>query len=148
MLSTMLAHGALGVGPKPSQAAARFAFDAAAEYGASLTVVRAWWPTAVFSSFTAPGSMYVDNVDLFRSSALSEADAATVALRAEYPDVEARVVAAEGNTVPALVEAARGTRLLVVGAHRHRGPLSAGPGYVVEGALAHSAPPVAVVPVR
>lgn len=138
----------LGVGRKPSEAAVRFAFDSASKYSATLTVVRAWWPTAMFSSFTAPGSMYVDNTEAHRNSALTEAEAATEALEAEYPDVELHAVADEGNSVPALVEAARGARLLVVGGHRHRGPLSVGPGYVVEGALAHSVTPVAVVPVH
>ena len=51
-----------------------------------------------------------------------------------------------GNPVPLLIEAAHDTRLLVVGAHRHHGPLAVGAGYVVEGLLAHSPTPVAVVP--
>lgn len=135
------------MGPKPSQAVVRFALDAAAEYGASLTVLRAWWPTATFSSFTAPGSMCVNDPDIFRNAALSEAEAAAKPLKREYPGLDVHAVATEGNTVPALVNAARGTRLLVVGRHRHRGPLSVGPGYVIEGTVAHSSTPVAVVPV-
>lgn len=138
----------LGVGPKPSPAAVRFAFQAAEEYGARLTVVRAWWPTAVYGGFAAPGGMSVDHEDTFRSAALAGAEEAVKPLVAEYPDVKTRCVPAEGNTVPALVEAAKGARLLVVGAHRHRGPLSVGAGYVVDGVLAHSRSPVAAVPGR
>lgn len=138
----------LGVGKKPSEDAVRFAFDAASRYGATLTVVRAWWPTAAFSSLTAPGSMYVEDVEDLRTSVLSEAEAATAAMEPEYPAVEVNTMVNEGNSVSALVDAARGARLLVIGGHRHRGPLSVGPGYVVEGAVAHSVTPVAVVPIR
>jgi nucleotide-binding universal stress UspA family protein len=138
----------LGVGPKPSPAAVRFAFRAAEEYGARLTVVRAWWPTAVYGGFAAPGGMSVDHGEMFRAAAAAGAEEAVKPLHAEYPGVETQCAAAEGNTVPALLEAANGARLLVVGAHRHRGPLAVGAGYVVDGVLAHSRTPVAVVPVR
>ncbi len=62
--------------------------------------------------------------------------------------MKVQLVAADGNTVPALVNAANGARLLVVGAHRHRGPLAVGAGYVVDGVLARSSVPVAVIPIR
>lgn len=51
------------------------------------------------------------------------------------------------NTVPLLIEASRGARLLVVGSHRRTSPLSIGAGYVDQGLLCHSLTPVAVVPV-
>lgn len=137
----------LGVGPKPSPASVRYAFEAAEGHGARLTVARAWWPTAVYGGFAAPGGMSVDHYDMFRTSALAGAAEAVKALHAEHRAVEVELAAPQGNTVPALVDAADGARLLVVGAHRRRGPLAVGAGYVVDGVLAHSATPVAVVPV-
>lgn len=91
--------------------------------------------------------MSVDHYDMFRTSALAGAAEAVKALHAEHRAVEVELAAPQGNTVPALVDAADGARLLVVGAHRRRGPLAVGAGYVVDGVLAHSATPVAVVPV-
>ena len=70
------------------------------------------------------------------------------AIRAEFPDVPVSVDVVSGNAVPTLIDAARGARLLVVGAHRHHGPLSVGAGYVVQGLLAHSQTPVGVVPIH
>jgi nucleotide-binding universal stress UspA family protein len=136
----------LGVGHKPSPASIRFAFDAAARYDATLTVLRAWWPLSMYGGFAAPGGMYVDHYDIFRTAARAEAERAVEPFRLEYPGVEVEFAPAEGNTVPALVDAAHDARMLVVGAHRDRGPLSVGAGYVVDGAVAHSATPVAVVP--
>lgn len=138
----------LGVGPRPSPAAVRYAFEAARSLGVELTVIRAWWPQAVYSGVAAAGAMYVGELDTARDDAVAGAEAAVAELRGEFPDVKVRVCSAEGNAVPALVDAARGARLLVVGGHRHRGPLAVGAGYVVEGVIAHSPTPVAVVPIR
>jgi len=66
----------------------------------------------------------------------------------QFPDVKLRTEVAEGNSVAAPIDAAAGTRLLVVGAHRRRGPLSVGAGYAVDGLLAHSPAPLAIVPVE
>ena len=43
-------------------------------------------------------------------------------------------------------EAANGARLLVLAAHRHRAPLSVGAGYAVDGLIAHSPTPLAIIP--
>lgn len=138
----------LGIGPKPSPAALRFAFQAAREYGATLSVARAWWVAGVYGGLAVPAGMYVNQHDTFRASAQAGAEESVRPFIAEFPDVKVRVAAPEGNTVPALVDAARGARLLVVGAHHHRGPLSVGAGYVVEGVIAHGTTPVAVVPIH
>jgi len=137
----------LGVGPKPSPASVRFAFETAAAHDATLTVVRSWWPGAMRGGFEAPGGgMSVDQYDLFPASALAEVEDTLGLFRMQYPRVQVHIVIPEGNTVPALVETSRDTRLLVVGAHRRRGPFSVGAGYVVDGVIAHCATPVAVVP--
>lgn len=96
---------------------------------------------------SAPGSQFVGEIDTIREDAREEAEKAIADIRAEYPDVDVHIRTVEGNGVDVLVSAARDARLLVVGGHRSRGPLSIGAGYVVEGVIAHSRVPVAVVPV-
>jgi nucleotide-binding universal stress UspA family protein len=136
----------LGVGPKHSLAAARYAFETARRYGAALTILRAWIPNAMYTGKAGIGAMYTGHPEADHRNAVEEAESAVETLRKEFPDVEVRVTTYEGNAVPGLIAAARDARLLVVCAHRHRGPLSAGAGYVVDGVLAHCPTPVAVVP--
>ena len=132
----------LGVEPGQAEPPIRFAFDTAAAVGASVTIVRAWWMRSAYEGhYTVP--------EFNAAKATEEADLAGLvkAVREQYPHVEARIDAIRGNAVPVLINAAQGTRLLVIGAHRHRGPLSVGTGYVVQGLLAHAHTPVAVVPI-
>jgi len=132
----------LGVGPGLAEVPIRFAFDTAAAVGASVTVVRAWWMRSAYEG-------HYSVREFGAAEATEEADVAELikAVREDYPHVEARIDAIRGNAVPVLINAAQGSRLLVIGAHRHRGPLSVGTGYVVQGLLAHSPTPVAVVPI-
>jgi nucleotide-binding universal stress UspA family protein len=132
----------LGVEPGQAEAPVRFAFDTAARIGASVAIVRAWsLPSAYRDSYTFS--------ELNTGQAAQEADVEDLikAVRAEYPHVESSVNAIRGNAVPVLINASQGSRLLIVGARRHRGPLSVGIGYVVQGLLSHSLSPVAVVPI-
>lgn len=138
----------LGVGHRHSEAAIRYAFEAARYRGASLIVVRSWWPSPAGSAIAAPGGMFVADPEIFRDAALAETRTAIKAVREQFPDVAVRVEVGEGNAVDLLLGAARRTSLLVVGAHRHRGPLAVGAGYVVDGVITHSPIPVAVVPGR
>jgi nucleotide-binding universal stress UspA family protein len=156
---TVLAAGpvVLGVGLDPADSAVDFAFEAARLYGSGLRAVRAWWPTAPDIGFDVPGSMpigfgvpstlYLPEYQVTDEQAQTEAARAIERVRAGYPDVPVEIAAIEGNAVPAVCEAAADARLIVVGAHRHRGPLAVGAGYVVEGLMAHAPVPVAVVPV-
>jgi len=134
----------LGVEPGQAAAPIRYAFDAAARYGALLHAVRVWHPHAIYSS-VAGG--YCEDLDQTRADEIGAMEDLLAPLAAEHPDVKVEASAGRGNTVPVLIEAARGTRLLVVGAHRHRGPLAVGAGYVVDGLLAHATTPIAVVPI-
>jgi nucleotide-binding universal stress UspA family protein len=137
-----LAEIVLGVEPDQAEAPIRFAFDTAATVGAAVTIVRAWWMhTAYEGSYTVS--------EFYAAQATQEAEITELikAVREEYPHVEVSVNAIRGNAVPVLTNAAQGSRMLVVGAHRHRGPLSLGVGYVTAGLLAHSPTPVAVVPI-
>jgi nucleotide-binding universal stress UspA family protein len=131
----------VGDGPDDSQAATAYAFEAAKRYDARLHAVRAW---PAFATRLRPGER-----DEY-SKALGDQEQAVEQrlepLRASFPDVDVEISAGRGNPVPILNEAARGTHLLVVAAHKHRSGHPAGAGYVVEGLLAHSPTPVAVVP--
>ncbi|HTJ70435.1 MAG TPA: universal stress protein [Actinospica sp.] len=134
----------LGVEPGQDAAPIRFAFAAAARYGALLHAVRVWHPHAVYSS-VAGG--YCEDLDQTRADEIGTVEKLLEPIAADFPGVPVQISAGRGNTVPVLTEAARDTWLLVVGAHRHRGPLSVGAGYVVDGLIAHSPTPVAVVPI-
>jgi nucleotide-binding universal stress UspA family protein len=131
----------LGVEPDQAEAPIRFAFATAAALGARVRVVRAWTPHPSYAGYyyAADGITGHDHendvADLLKSA------------REEFPDVPVVTDIKFGNAVPTLVEAAAGAHLLVVGAHRHRSPLSVGIGYVVQGLLSHSPTPVAVVPI-
>jgi nucleotide-binding universal stress UspA family protein len=132
----------LGIERGEAEAPIRYAFETAARHGAALHAVHAWFPDTGYGKFPpipTPGDQ--------RESELAGTADTIAAIRAEFPDVPVSVDAVVGNAVPTLIDAARGARLLVVGAHRTHGPLSVGAGYVVRGLLAHSQTPVAVVPI-
>jgi nucleotide-binding universal stress UspA family protein len=133
----------LGVGPGQPAEAIRYAFDAAQRFGAVLHAVRAWSPRP---SYAAPTGPFFGDFEEARQQERQAVDDLLSPFRSSYPSVKTEITAARGNAVPILIETARDTRLIVVGAHRHHGPLSVGAGYVVEGLLAHCPTPVAVVP--
>lgn len=131
----------LGVEPDQAEAPIRFAFQSASDLGATLTAVRAWWPHTTY------GGYYVEDADLTERHQAQQVESLISDVRKEYPQVKVTISAMRGNAVPMLIEAGREARLLVIGAHRKRGPLSVGAGYVVQGLLSHSSTPVAVVPI-
>ncbi|MFJ6841942.1 universal stress protein [Streptomyces griseoluteus] len=128
----------LAVGDKPRDAAAvRFAAQEAELRGLPLEAVRAWRrPSGPFSGHDAGE---VDPEEAAR-------EVVAEALR-DVPEGVATVVRTpEGPTRDALVEAARGATLLVVGGHPRHGGFGLQLGRVAHGVL-HRAPcPVAVVP--
>jgi nucleotide-binding universal stress UspA family protein len=132
----------LGVGPDESEEPIEFAFTSASALGAELRVIRAWTP------FLLRGR-HEDLSDMDTHTKDEEADVAELlkGARERHPNVPGFISVLRGNAVPVLSEAARGSRLLVVGARRQRGPLSVGMGYVVQGLLSHAVTPLAVVPV-
>lgn len=138
----------LGVGRKHSQAAVRHAFEAAARQGATLQVVRAYYPSVDFSGVAAVLTLDEGHAESDQVEAEKEARAVIEPWIADFPDVAVEFRAVEGNAVPVLIDAARDARLLVVARHRRHGLLPVGAGYVVDGVLAHSPTPVAVVPDR
>jgi nucleotide-binding universal stress UspA family protein len=135
----------LGVEPDQDAAPIRYAFDAASRHGAAVHAVRAWRPHAVYSS-VAGG--YCEDLAQTRAAEIASVNRLLEPFADTHPEVKVEVSAGRGNTVPILIEAARSARLLVVGVHRHRGPLAIGAGYVVDGLLAHAVTPLAAVPIR
>jgi nucleotide-binding universal stress UspA family protein len=141
----MLDEVVLGVEPGQKESAIRYAFEAAQRHEAVLHAVRAWSPRATYAG---PMGTYFADLEQIRTEERQAVEKLLAPFRSAYPTVKVEITAARGNPVPVLVETARDTKLLVVGAHRHHGPLSVGAGYVVEGLLAHSPTPVAVVPIH
>lgn len=131
----------LGVEPHEHDAPIEFAFNSAAVLGARLVVVRAWWPAPAYGGYRLLDGPSREHDEAEELAGLIKSAGAKYARVA----VATRIV--RDNAVPALIEAARDSRLLVVGAHRRRSPLSVGVGYVVQGLLSHSPTPVAVVPI-
>ena len=129
-----------GADPVEARSAAAYALAVAQRHGASLRAVRAWRPFE--------GHRGTADFSAAHEEERQEIEGLLEPLRALYPDVDTKITVAEGNPVPILIEAARRTRLLVIGAHRRHGPFSVGAGYVIDGVLAHSPTPVAVVPAR
>jgi nucleotide-binding universal stress UspA family protein len=135
----------VGIAPGEPVAPVRYAFAAAQRHGATLRAVRAWYP---YSTYSGPAGTYFPDFDEVREDERRAVQHLLAPLRTSFPDVTVEISSERGNPVPTLIEAARGARLLVVGAHRHHGPLAVGAGYVVDGLLAHSPTPVAVVPIH
>ena len=133
----------LGVEPGQAQAPIRFAFETAAELGAGVSAVRAWTPSAAYAGYYP-----AEAVEGREQAEEAEVVELLQTVSKDHPEIPVAVHVMRGNAVSALMNASLGSRLLVIGAHRHRGPLSVGVGYVVQGLLAHSPTPVAVVPIR
>ncbi|WP_067453176.1 universal stress protein [Actinomadura macra] len=136
----------VGVDGSPAgEAALGFAFEEAELRGASVTAVCSWWDPAVL-----PGPDRVPFTDppAVRSEAMARFDQAVTPWRREHPKVPLDTEFVVETPRQALVNAAQGAALLVVG---DRGigsvpPLLLGP--VTQAAL-HQAPcPVAVVPAQ
>ena len=135
----------VGIEPHQAEAPVTYAFEAAERYHAQLNAVRAWWPPRMHLP-TADASRA--RLGASHSEETQDLEALLEPFRSSYPKVDLGIMAWRGNAVPILTEAADGSRLLVVGAHRHRGPLAVGAGYVVDGVIAHTRTPVAVVPIH
>lgn len=142
---TALNEVVLGIEPDQPAPTLRFAFAAASRYGATLHAVRAWSPVTLY---TGPTGGYYEDVTATRIEQVADVERLLEPLRTSFPEVKVEISAERGNPVPLLIEASRAARLVVVGSRRHRGPLAVGAGYAVDGLLAHSPTPVAVVPIH
>jgi len=127
--------------------AAKWAAREAADRGLALHLVYAMDLPVAWGELVKPAGYVAAHRLAGEMLLVKIGDTLLKSVREDYPEVKASTYVMGGNVVPILVGAALGARLVVVGAHRHLGLLSMGAGYVVQGLLAHSPTPVAVVPV-
>ena len=127
----------LGVARDEDAAPIDFAFRTAARLGLSVRAVSAFEPQIAYGGYYARTQPEIE----------IEIEALIKAAHERYPQVPVVIEPWQGVPVPSLVQASRGARLLVVGSHRRRGPLSFGPGHIVHGLLSHADTPVAVIPI-
>lgn len=127
-------------GSTSSLDALRWAATQAELTGASLDVVMTWeFPTAY--GWAAP---YPDNFDP-AGDTRRLLDETVRAVLGERPVVEVHPQVIEGHPAPSLIEAARGTQLLVVGSRGHGAFTGMVLGSVSEHCVSHSSCPVVVV---
>jgi nucleotide-binding universal stress UspA family protein len=140
---------------RPCDEVIAFAFEAARWRGTGLRVVHAFRapvrPASDASLVTAPPAALHPVPDA-RAPGQARADAersVTAVLRAwreKYPNVPVTESVTEGRAAPALVHAARGAGLLVVGRRTTGHGIGSHTGPVTHAALHHAGCPVAVVP--
>ena len=131
----------LGVERDEDLAPIRFAFESCERLGTRLTVVRAWLSAPSYAGH------FLTDEPAGDKEQLDDVDQLLKRVRAQYPEVRVTLRTVRGNAVPSLIDAAHHARMIVIGAHRRRAPLSVGAGYVVQGLLSHADTPVAVVPI-
>ncbi|NJP68712.1 universal stress protein, partial [Streptomyces spiramenti] len=135
----------LGVGERDHAAAARFAAEAAVRRGCVLRAVAAWQSPPL-----GVGDVPVDAAEwrlVYRDRADRALDTALAPVSAAHPGLTVRRHTEEGNSSHALLTAAEGATLLVVGAGREVTGRS-GPhlGSVARSVLHRARCPVVVVP--
>lgn len=134
----------VGVDGSPgSELAMGFAFGAADRYGRELVAVGAWTePTAAFPGDMMPVVYDVDEIEAEETRLVAEAVAGW---STRYPDVPVRQRVVCAAPADALVSAADGAELLVVGARGRGGFTGLLLGSVSQRVLHHAPCPVAVV---
>ncbi|WP_031076102.1 universal stress protein [Streptomyces sp. NRRL WC-3742] len=129
---------------EPADAVLEFAFTAAGLRGTALHAVHGWDPSAAW----AYGGLMPPLVDL---PVQQDTETAVLtqhlsARRAKHPEVEVVVDARLGGPASAVLEAATGAGLVVLGRREQRHPLGMRLGPVAHAVLHHCPVPVAVVP--
>ncbi|MYX43157.1 universal stress protein, partial [Streptomyces sp. SID89] len=130
----------------PCDEVIEFAFEAALARRARLRVVHAWRPPSALG--LGPGEVALVD-DPFRADEWQGFVSAVLQVwRDKYPDVEVRQSVVREKATTALVRAASGAGLLVVGRRIADRPALARTGPVTHAVIHHVACPVAVVPHR
>lgn len=128
--------------PVEAPALLRIAFEEARARKASLVVLHAWWLAS------GDDAIVVDPAFGYEWSSRSrhEIEPALEDLRREFPFVDVTVTVRHAPPVKAVLEAAEGSDLVVLGRRHHLLPIGSHLGPVARGVLAHSACPVLVTP--
>jgi nucleotide-binding universal stress UspA family protein len=137
----------VGVDGSPlSDAAVEFAFTAAAERGVPLIAVHSWVDVNMAGAWAA--LPFTIDWDLVGAQEARRLDEVLAGWQEKYPDVEVRKVVERDRPERALLKAAAGAQLVVVGS-RGRGALTGiGLGSVSQTLLHHAECPVAVARVE
>jgi nucleotide-binding universal stress UspA family protein len=125
-------------GSKHTDDVLEFAFDYASRHGRSLDAVFCWHPDPLAQAEWRGEPPAPERANRW----LAEA---TAGWQEKYPDVPLRRAVVRGHPVDALVSAAAGQDLLVVGSHSRHARVAALLGSVSQGVLHHATCPVAVV---
>ena len=132
----------LGVAAREPAEVVDFAFDLARELGMSVRAVHAWQLIPPYNGY------YYIEPSVLATAAKGVLNDALAAARRDHATVECTTSTVCATPAAALVDTARGARLLVLGAHRRHLPLSVGVGSVLHALLTHAPCPVAVVPLN
>ena len=131
-------------GSEHSVDALRFAFAHADRHGLGITAVHAW-DVPTYDVLAAPTGPPPASIDELTDDAMRETAEALAGFRADYPSVDVTEVVVKAPTVNALLEAARGAALIVVGSRGRGEFLGALLGSVSQGVVSRAEIPVAVV---
>jgi nucleotide-binding universal stress UspA family protein len=129
---------------EPCDAVIEFAFEAARLRDARLHVVHAWQPPSPLG--LGPGEIGLVSGPQRAEEWLGFLSAVLQVWHDKYPDVEVIETVAESRAQSALLRAASGASLLVVGRHLTDRPAGPRIGPVTHAAIHHVGCPVAVVP--
>ncbi|PRH80772.1 universal stress protein [Streptomyces solincola] len=122
----------------------RYACEAARRHGSGLRLVHSWAPPMAYSPYSASAvPMLASEIAAQRRKKLG---ALVEKWATAYPDIEISGQCRQGSAALDVVEAARESRLVVVGLRSRHSALGLRVGPVVHAVLHHSTAPVAVVP--
>ena len=131
----------LGMQAHTAEETVLFAFTQAATAGVGVRAVHAWAP------YPAHAQDYISDTDILARNAAEQMVADLAPVREKFPDVHVAISVQRGHPAAVLADESARAQLVVVGAHRHRHPLSLGLGPVIHALLGQAHSPVAVVPV-
>ncbi len=120
----------------------RAGFEQARARRTSLAVLHAWWLASGYDVVVVDDDMrreWAERAQAWLAPVLEP-------LEAEYPDVEVEVLVRHAPPAEAILDAAEGSALLVLGRRHHRLPLGTHLGPIARATLNHSACPVLMLP--
>jgi nucleotide-binding universal stress UspA family protein len=128
--------------PVEAPALLRIAFEEARSRSKALVVLHAWWLSSGFDVVVVDQKMRDESAERSRA----QLEPVLKPLQAEFPDVEVTVDVRHASPVEAVLDAAEGSDLLVLGRRHHLLPLGSHLGPVARAAIAHAASPVLITP--
>lgn len=138
----------VGVQAEADHEALAAAFEEAAARRARLTALHAWtYRRPPPGSPLLPASPKREDIARRAAAEAESAQQAVAAMQEKYAQVRVRVRTVRGGASAALVEASRAADLVVIAAHRRRGPMALRLGPVTHALLHHAHCPVLLVPV-